>query len=225
MKKRLQGFVCGVLCTLLLAGIGVFAANGWLNINVWYDDIKVKFNDVSLQLTDEPFICEGRTYLPVRAVSEALGLDVAWNQDEQTVLLSGNIGRHINYDQNDFKMQVLSLTNTYRAKNGLPALIWDEDFAAVAQMHCDDMQARGYFDHNTPEGKTPFQRMNDYGIIYMSAGENIAVGYPTPEAVMEGWIASDSHRQNILNPTFKYMGVGYNKEGRYWAQEFGSYWE
>lgn len=225
MKKRFQGFVCGVCFTLLIAGIGVFAANGWSTLDVLYNNIQVKFNDVALQLTDEPFISGDRTYLPVRAVSEALGLDVDWNQEEQTVLLHGEIGQRINYDENDFKMQILSLTNNYRAENGLSPLSWDDNLAAVAQMHCDDMQARGYFDHNTPEGKTPFERMTDYGIVYLSAGENLAVGYPTPESVMEGWINSESHRQNILNPTFKYMGVGFNKEGRYWAQEFASYWE
>ena len=225
MKKRFQGFVCGVCFTLLIAGIGVFAANGWSTLDVLYNNIQVKFNDVALQLTDEPFISGDRTYLPVRAVSEALGLDVDWNQEEQTVLLHGEIGQRINYDENDFKMQILSLTNNYRAENGLAPLSWDDNLAAVAQMHCDDMQTRDYFDHNTPEGKTPFERMTDYGIVYLSAGENLAVGYPTPESVMEGWMNSESHRQNILNPTFKYMGVGFNKEGRYWAQEFASYWE
>ena len=62
--------------------------------------------------------------------------------------------------------------------------------------------------------------MKSFGISYRSAGENIAMGYKTPEAVVDGWMNSSGHRANILNSSFTKIGVGYVKDGHYWTQIF-----
>ena len=62
--------------------------------------------------------------------------------------------------------------------------------------------------------------MRAFGLTYRTAGENIAMGYPTPGAVVDGWMNSEGHRANILNPSFTVIGVGYVSEGNYWTQMF-----
>ena len=76
------------------------------------------------------------------------------------------------------------------------------------------------FDHTRPDGTTCFTALDDAGIRYSTAGENIAVGYSTPEQVVNGWMNSEGHRANILNASFTTIGVGYDSTGRYWVQLF-----
>ena len=62
--------------------------------------------------------------------------------------------------------------------------------------------------------------MRAFGLAYRTAGENIAMGYPTPQSVVDGWMNSEGHRKNILNPAFTVIGVGYVSDGKYWTQMF-----
>ncbi|GAK00173.1 transporter [Geomicrobium sp. JCM 19055] len=62
--------------------------------------------------------------------------------------------------------------------------------------------------------------MSEFGIEYMRAAENIAMGQQTSEQVMDGWMNSDGHRQNILDPELTHIGVGYEEDGNYWTQMF-----
>lgn len=109
-----------------------------------------------------------------------------------------------------------------RANNNLAALTWDEDCAKVAFAHDVDMDTRQFFDHVNPDGKNPFDRMDAAGLHYQAAGENIAQGYPTVEAVMTGWMNSPGHRANILSGSFSTLGVGvfHGSDGIYWTQLF-----
>lgn len=78
------------------------------------------------------------------------------------------------------------------------------------------------FSHTRPDGRDPFTAMKEAGVSYRAAGENIAMGQKTPQQVMEGWMNSDGHRQNILSDNFGRLGVGYYvANGRaYWVQMF-----
>jgi uncharacterized protein YkwD len=116
--------------------------------------------------------------------------------------------------------QVVTLTNQQRAAAGCGALRTDPELTAAAQKHSEDMSARDYFDHDTPDGRTPWDRIEAQGYAQPSA-ENIAMGYPTPEAVMAGWMDSPGHKANILNCDSKAIGVGYDATGDYWTQDFG----
>ena len=82
------------------------------------------------------------------------------------------------------------------------------------------MKNLGYFSHTSPTYGSPFDMMKNFGISYRSAGENIAKGYATPEAVVKGWMNSPGHRANILNKSFTHIGVGYVENGSYWTQMF-----
>ncbi|NOU73681.1 LysM peptidoglycan-binding domain-containing protein [Paenibacillus sp. LMG 31458] len=120
--------------------------------------------------------------------------------------------------QTTFASQVVNLVNQERSKAGLRPLTSNSALTAMALDKAKDMYNNGYFDHTSPTYGSPFDMMSTYGIRYSYAGENIAKGQQTPEAVMKAWMNSTGHRQNILSPNFTQIGVAfYNGE---WVQEF-----
>ena len=123
-------------------------------------------------------------------------------------------------DVTDFESEVVRLVNVERAKNGLSALTENWELSRVARYKSKDMHDRGYFSHTSPTYGSPFDMMKNFGISYRTAGENIAKGYATPQAVVNGWMNSEGHRANILNASFTQIGVGYYADGNYWTQMF-----
>lgn len=119
-----------------------------------------------------------------------------------------------------FAQQVIDLTNEQRKQNGLPALQADSKLSGVAQKKSVDMSQNSYFSHTSPTFGSPFDMMRDSGVSYKTAGENIAQGQPTPEAVVKAWMGSPGHRKNILSPDFTHIGVGYDASGHHWTQMF-----
>ncbi|MEV6241119.1 CAP domain-containing protein [Lentzea sp. NPDC051838] len=116
---------------------------------------------------------------------------------------------------------VLELVNDQRAAKGCKALVIDDRITTAAQGHSADMANKGYFSHTSEPEKTTFAtRMKNAGYP-KPGGENIAMGYATPAAVMDGWMKSQGHRENILNCDFTAMGVGLDTRGNYWTQNFG----
>ena len=79
---------------------------------------------------------------------------------------------------------------------------------------------RNYFSHQSPTYGSPFEMMKSFGIRYSAAGENIAKGYTSPQSVVDGWMNSQGHRENILNSVYTQIGVGYYPYGNYWTQMF-----
>ena len=82
------------------------------------------------------------------------------------------------------------------------------------------MVTNKYFSHTSPTYGTPFQMIKNFGISYRTAGENIAYGQRTPQAVVNAWMNSSGHRANILNSSYTQIGVGYVASGNYWTQMF-----
>ena len=121
---------------------------------------------------------------------------------------------------NAYEREVIRLVNAERAKYGLGALQEDAALTRTARMKSQDMHDNRYFDHNSPTYGTPFQLMKSQGVSYRTAGENIAMGYATPEAVVSAWMNSPGHRANILNASYTKIGVGYVASGNYWTQHF-----
>ncbi|MBP3313755.1 MAG: hypothetical protein J6K84_03760 [Oscillospiraceae bacterium] len=119
-----------------------------------------------------------------------------------------------------FEKRVGELVNIERAKVGLKPLTLDESLSWKARVKSEDMAKNNYFSHNSPTYGTPFEMMQSMGISYRTAGENIAMGQSTPEAVVEAWMNSEGHRKNILSPSFTHLGVGYIADGNYWTQWF-----
>ena len=116
--------------------------------------------------------------------------------------------------------EVVDLTNKERAKEGLKALQIDVKLTQSAQAKSQDMKNKNYFDHTSPTYGSPFDQMKSLGITYKSAGENIAMGQRSAAEVVDGWMKSPGHRENIMNPSFTHIGVGLSDSGFYWTQQF-----
>jgi len=125
-----------------------------------------------------------------------------------------------NADKQSFEEQVAALVNEQRAANGLQPLTLSTALSNAARVKSQDMHDNHYFAHESPTYGSPFDMLKSFGISYRAAGENIAMGYATPEAVMNAWMNSPGHRANILNASYTQIGVGYVADGNYWTQEF-----
>ena len=113
----------------------------------------------------------------------------------------------------ELERRMLQLVNEERAKAGLRPLAPDPELREVARRHSADMLERGYFAHVTPEGKTPFDRISEAGVRYLTAGENLALA-PTLPLAHTGLMNSPGHRANILRPQFGRAGIGILDGGR-----------
>ena len=120
----------------------------------------------------------------------------------------------------DYEKKVVALVNAERAKYGLSALKISLELTNGARLKSLDMHDRRYFSHTSPTYGSPFAMMKSLGITYRTAGENIARGYSTADAVVKAWMNSESHRDNILNASYTEIGVGYIADGNYCTQWF-----
>ncbi|MFJ9623156.1 sigma-70 family RNA polymerase sigma factor [Streptomyces sp. NPDC101181] len=120
--------------------------------------------------------------------------------------------------------QVTELVNAERAKEGCGPVSVNEKLNTAAQRHSADMAARDYFSHTSPDGTDPGDRITAAGYRWSTYGENIAKGQRTPADVMRSWMDSPGHRANILNCSFKEIGVGKQDSGGgpVWTQKFGA---
>ena len=119
-----------------------------------------------------------------------------------------------------YENEVIRLVNEIRAQNGLKPLTTNWELSRLARYKSEDMSNDRYFSHTSPTYGTPFQMIKAFGLSYRSAGENIAYGYGTPAAVVNGWMNSSGHRANLLNASYTQIGVGYCASGNYWTQMF-----
>ena len=133
-----------------------------------------------------------------------------------------------NVDQS-WRLEVLTLTNQERSKQGLEPLAICPTLDNAAQMHAEAMNDQGFFEHENPfTGEDPSSRGEQAG-YGPYVGENIAMGYQTPREVVRGWMDSPGHRENILS-SYLHLGVGISNGGSgkygpggwfYWVQNFG----
>ena len=124
--------------------------------------------------------------------------------------------------------QVLALTNNERAKAGCGPLRTNSALTRAADLHATDMVVHHFFDHNSQDGRSPFDRMKAAGFTGGAMAENIAVGYSSAAAVVDGWMHSEGHRRNILNCSYTMIGIGYDSGqvkpewgNGSWVQDFG----
>ncbi|WP_308427716.1 CAP domain-containing protein [Streptomyces albospinus] len=117
---------------------------------------------------------------------------------------------------------MVELVNEERAKVGCSPLTLNAKLAKAAQAHSQDMADHRNMSHTGSDGSDPGARINSAGYAWSSYGENVAYGYDTSESVMAGWMSSPGHKRNILDCSFKEIGVGLAQPGSYWTQDFGS---
>lgn len=103
---------------------------------------------------------------------------------------------------------VVSETNYARAEEELPPLVRNEALDRAAQMKAEDMALHGYFAHKSPDGISPWHWFNEAGYEYAYAGENLAVHFTDSRAVVDAWLESPTHRANVMNGTYREIGIG-----------------
>ena len=103
--------------------------------------------------------------------------------------------------------QIVALTNGKRAQSGLAALSFNSQLSQAAASKAQDMYAADYWAHNSPSGKTPWSFISASGYRYLYAGENLARDFSDASSVVDAWMASPSHRSNILDDHFREIGV------------------
>ena len=116
------------------------------------------------------------------------------------------------------------MVNAFRVYHGLPAFRWSEAAAEAARLHSEDMAANDYFEHDSLDGREPWDRMGAQGIRYRAAAENISAGRSDGVSCYDGWVNSSGHRSNMLGGCEQLgVGAGYNKAsayGWYMTQDF-----
>jgi len=123
---------------------------------------------------------------------------------------------------------LVSMTNSVRSRNGLGSLSVNSRLTSAAYAKAQDMLANQYFAHTSPSGRTPWDFIKSAGYNYSYAGENLAIGYSDASELFSAWMASATHRENILNPNFREIGVAViagtyeGVETIIVAQEFGA---
>lgn len=106
-------------------------------------------------------------------------------------------------------------------------LTWNAKLTQAAEGHSQDMVAKNFFSHTGSNGSTLSTRVNAAGYVWNALGENIAAGYVGIDAVMNGWVASDGHCANLMNPSFKEVGLvcvpGTSASySTYWTMDLGA---
>lgn len=145
-----------------------------------------------------------------------------------TVKQEGNETTDLGFKATNLKIdeaseeRMLALVNEERTSRGLKALVMDEKLREVARAHSKDMFEQGYFSHTSKDGRSPFDRMHDAGIVFIAAGENLALA-PNVDIAHSGLMNSPGHRANILTGEFGKVGIGVIDGGIYgkmFSQEF-----
>lgn len=122
---------------------------------------------------------------------------------------------------------LVDLTNTDRASANLSELKINPKLIEAAQAKADDMASKSYFAHNSPEGRTPWYWFGKAGYDYKYAGENLAVNFVESKDVEQAWMASPTHKWNIMNKNFTEIGIATStgiyegKEAIFVVQMFG----
>ena len=156
-----------------------------------------------------------------------LGMESVDTEDEDS-----NIETEMNAGSDNFDRQVLQLVNNERADAGLDSLSIDSQLDRAADLHTNEMIQADKMSHQLSGEAELGDRVSDSGYNWGYVAENIAAGQTTPEEVVEGWMNSSKHRDNILDPKFTHMGVGYgnapddddsyNDQDTYWTQVFAA---
>ena len=138
--------------------------------------------------------------------------------------LAREFGVEVDDDEPGLAGQCVAESNRRRAEHGLAPLAVDARLTAAAVAHGDDMARRGFFAHDSPDGRSVADRVQAAGYAYAVVAENLAAAQRTAAEVVQGWLDSPGHRRNLLSPDVTQIGVAHTAGGAYgtlWTQVFG----
>jgi len=196
---------------LLLAAVMVFSASGILPAQA-INTVNITPQNVSLEAGGSIELTAG---MPV----------IAWEVSSTGAPMTGVTITPIPMQPSNadtFERQVFDLTNAERAAYGLEPLIWHYGLAHISRLHSLDMALNNFMSHDSFDGRTFSQRIDQAGINWSAIRENVAAGQQTPQAVVNAWMNSPGHRANILAPNVTHLGVGFHVNGLRWTQKFAT---
>ncbi len=123
----------------------------------------------------------------------------------------------------NFADEILSLVNAYRAEEGIAPLRLSDKMCLAAEKRADELTVS--FSHKRPDGTQFHTALSEYGTVFLICTENIAAGYQSAKSVVDGWMNSEGHRENILSPNYNVIGIGHAYKSNdmycnYWVQAF-----
>ncbi len=186
----------------------------------------LSFDDIILE---NDSCCQQSTVIIDRLTQEALAKVNNVSLSSANFLFEGSSDPQT--DSQDFIDRVVELTNQERTQLGLSSLTTDPLLNQAAQTHTENMAEQDFLEHTGLDGSSAGDRIEATGYEFSAWAENIAGGHQTPQAVVEGWMNSEGHRVNILNPDLEEIGVGYYflaedtgsvNLNHYWTQVFGT---
>lgn len=205
MKKRIISFF--IAAAMLFST----AASAFASQTLKYD-----FNGDGYENAKDALDLLRRSIKGATKASEDVNGDGYVNAKDCLALLKYVLNKPASDASSDFEAEVVRLVNIERKKNGLSPLTQDSLICKAADIRAEEINK--VFSHTRPDGSSCFTALDGLGVDYVSAGENIAAGYRTPAAVVEGWMNSSGHRANILDGTYRRIGVGFNNYC--WVQLF-----
>jgi uncharacterized protein YkwD len=211
----IPGFIVGIIYATIIAAL-LLALPLWDGVTMNTRNSRIA-NKLS---TEVDWINEKLTPVFDKAIKQTINNLTIHPASNETVKLPFNDSHPA--VRPDLEAKMLELVNEERTKGGLQPLKADPEMTEVARAHSRDMFVRGYFAHFTPEGKSPFDRMNEAHVQYQTAGENLALAHSLSIA-HNGLMNSPGHRANILSPSFGRVGIGILDGGFYGlmvSQEF-----
>jgi uncharacterized protein YkwD len=135
----------------------------------------------------------------------------------QAAVRHHTIGKVLSYATSMSLSGLLADTNAARSSNGIGPLSLNSKLDAAAQANADDMAARDYWSHYTPEGNPPWVWVDNQGYAYQALAQNLATGFSDEQSTVNGWMASPPHRENLLNGTYTEVGFGFANNPNYTA--------
>jgi hypothetical protein len=111
--------------------------------------------------------------------------------------------------------RLLESTNNERKSDGKSILKLNDQLTSAAQFKANDMAARNYWSHTTPDGEQPWMFIQKAGYAYQKAGENLAYGFDSSADTVAGWMNSKTHRENLLDGSYSEVGFGYANVANY----------
>lgn len=136
------------------------------------------------------------------------------SQENENAVQDENTTEENTEDEKATVEYVLNKINSIRQESGIASLTLDDLITSTAQTKSDDMVTNNYFSHTSPTYGTPFEMLQNAGVTYKTAGENIAGNSSIDEAI-ESFMSSSTHSQNILSNSYNYIGIGISQSDKY----------
>lgn len=150
-----------------------------------------------------------KTYLPYLPLLVSIFMSLVLSSMQPAT------GKTLAYATNMSITGLLQSTNSQREGNGQADLSLNQQLNSAAQAKANDMVARNYWSHNTPDGQEPWVFFNNAGYKYTKAGENLAYGFNDSSGTITGWMNSPPHRENLLDSSFIEVGFGFANGSNY----------